>query len=243
MEGERDPPEPDPPARRARRLPRRAASTRPPSRAGRATRSAVLVDGARRDRRGLRRAPPPGRPAAQPGRHPGRCRRTSRSTRRSASRPTRTGRTTRARPAPRYLTQAAVLAVRNFTSAATGLADRDRAVPRPDPPQREDDRQLLGRPDPRRPVHPAADLDRRRPRPRLAGRAPDAGTRPQTVTTLQGAQQTIALGPDRLAGVDQGAGQQRRRLPQRQLRPPVREPDAADELARDVRHPGHARSR
>ena len=66
--------------------------------------------------------PPPGRPAAQPGRHPADVARTSRSTRRSASRPTRTGRTTRARPARRYLTQAAVLAVRNFTSAATGLA-------------------------------------------------------------------------------------------------------------------------
>ncbi len=35
-----------------------------------------------------------------------------------------------------YLTQAAILAVRNFTSAATGLADRHRAVPRPDPAQR-----------------------------------------------------------------------------------------------------------
>ena len=37
----------------------------------------------------------------------------------------------------------------------------------------EDDRQLLGRPDPRRPLHPAADLDRRRARPRLAGRPAD----------------------------------------------------------------------
>ena len=40
-------------------------------------------------------------------------------------------------------------------------------------------------------------------------------------------QQTIALGPDRLAGSDQAAGHQRRRVLQRQQRPSVREPDAA----------------
>ena len=72
-----------------------------------------------------------------------------------------------------YLTQATVLAVRNFTSAATGLAGGHRPHPRADPPQHEDPRQLLGRPDPRRPVHPPADLDRRCDRARLAGRAPD----------------------------------------------------------------------
>ena len=43
--------------------------------------------------------------------------------------------------------------------------------------------------------------------------------------------------PRRLAGMDQGDGQQRRWLLQRQLGPPVREPHAADQLARDVRHP------
>ena len=36
-------------------------------------------------------------------------------------------------------------------------------------------------------------------------------------------------GTDRIPGGDQGAGQQRRRLPERQLGPPVREPDAAHE--------------
>ena len=44
------------------------------------------------------------------------------STPRSASRPTPTGRTTRARPGVSYLSQMLILAVRNFTSAATGLA-------------------------------------------------------------------------------------------------------------------------
>ena len=54
-----------------------------------------------------------------------------------------------------------------------------------------------------------------------------------TATTLEGAQQTIAQGPCRLAGGDQDAGHQRRRLLQRQLRPPVREPDPAREPAAD----------
>ena len=63
------------------------------------------------------------------------------------------------------------------------------------------------------------------------------------VTTLEGAPADHRHRADRLAGVDQGAGQQRRRVPQRQLGPPVREPDAADELARDVRDPAASRSR
>ena len=142
-----------------------------------------------------------------------------------------------------YLTQAAVLAVRNFTSAATGLAIAIALFRGLTRRSVEDHRQLLGRPDPRRPVHPAADLDRRRARPRLAGRPADVGSGPRRSTTLQGAQQTIALGPIASQEFDQGARQQRRRLPQCQLRPSVREPDAADELARDVRHPGRSRSR
>ena len=93
-----------------------------------------------------------------------------------------------------YLTQAGMLAVRNFTSAATGLADRDRAVPRADAPERDDDRQLLGRPDARDPLPPAADLDRRRPRPRLAGRAPDLGPHARR-DDAPGRAQTIAIGP------------------------------------------------
>ena len=74
-------------------------------------------------------------------------------------------------------------------------ADRHRPDPRPDPAQLEDARQLLGRPDPRRPLHPAADLDRRRAGPRLAGRPADVGCRPRPSRRSQGAQQTIAFGP------------------------------------------------
>ena len=46
-------------------------------------------------------------------------------------------------------------------------------------------------------------------------------------------------GPDRLAGGDQGAGHERRRHLQRQLRAPVREPDRADEPAADLPAAGH----
>ena len=138
-----------------------------------------------------------------------------------------------------YLIQMTLLAVRNFTSAATGLAVAIALV-----------RGLTRRSastignywvDMTRGVLYILlpDRVRLRPRPRLAGRAADvrctgdrhhprgraADARPRT---------------DRLAGDHQGAGQQRRRLPERQLRPPLREPDAADQLPRDgghVRHP------
>ena len=43
----------------------------------------------------------------------------------------------------------------------------------------------------------------------------------------------------RLAGGHQGAGHQRRRLLQRQLRPPLREPDAVLQPLRDLPDPGH----
>ena len=46
-----------------------------------------------------------------------------------------------------------------------------------------------------------------------------------TAHTITGLTQTIAMGPGRLAGGDQGARHQRRRLLQHQLRAPVREPD------------------
>ena len=140
-----------------------------------------------------------------------------------------------------YLTQAAVLAVRNFTSAATGLAIAIALF-----------RGLTRRSsatignywvDLTRGVLyillPIA----------LVGAlvlvwqgVPQTWNTPQTITTLE-VRSRPSPRADRLAGVHQGAGQQRRRLPQRQLRPSVREPDAADELARDVRHPAACPSR
>ena len=52
-------------------------------------------------------------------------------------------------------------------------------------------------------------------------------------TTLEGAKQTIALGPGRLADRDKDARHQRRRLLQRQCGASVREPDGAVELRPD----------
>ena len=220
-------PQPDRPAASSARSTASAASTRPPSRAGRATRSpcssmalVAIVAGYVVLR--LQDVLP-----LNQGGIPADDARTSRSTRRSASRPTRTGRTTRARPARRYLTQAAVLAVRNFTSAATGLAiaialfrgltrrstktlgnywvDLTRGVLYILLPISIVGALVLVWQGVPQTWDPTAD------RHDAPGRPADHRAR-----------------PDRLPGVDQGAGQQRRRLLQRQLRPSVREPDAAD---------------
>ena len=60
--------------------------------------------------------------------------------------------------------------------------------------------------------------------PRLPGRHPDA-PRYATYTTVRRRDQTLALGPGGLAGGDQAARHQRRRLLQRQQRDAVREPE------------------
>ena len=170
----------------------------------------------------------------QPGRHPGRCRRTWRSTRRSASRPTPTGRTTRARPARRYLTQATMLAVRNFTSAATGLAVAIALI------------RGLTRRSAKTLGNYWVDLTRGvlyilLPISIVGALVLVWQGVPQTWNPIAGRDHAPGRHADhrhrarRLAGMDQGDGQQRRRLLQRQLVPPVREPDAADQLARDLR--------
>ena len=56
--------------------------------------------------------------------------------------------------------------------------------------------------------------------------------------TKTATEQTLALGPGRLADRDQAARHQRRRLLQRQLGASVREPDAAVQLPRAARDPG-----
>ena len=114
---------------------------------------------------------------------------------------------------------------------------RHRADPRADPPEREDPRQLLGGPDPRHPLPPRCPIS-------IVGALVLVWQGvPQTWSPTAGRDDAPGRSadhrprPDRLPGVDQGAGQQRRRVPQRELRPPVREPDRPHELARDVRHP------
>ena len=147
-----------------------------------------------------------------------------------------------------YFTQMAGLAYHNFVSAAVGIAVAIafiRGIA-----QKEKDtlgnfwvdlvRGLA--------LGAAADLHRRRAVPRLAGRRPEpAAVRQARDRSADGhddgrrqaADESRAddrAGPGRVAGDHQAVRHQRRRLLQRQQRASVREPDAAVELPRDVRH-------
>ena len=133
-----------------------------------------------------------------------------------------------------YLSQMAGLAWHNFVSAAVGIAIAVAVVPRHRAHDDQDARQLLGRPDALLALRLAADLDRR-----LAccssGRACRRTSTPyQDVVSIEGFKQTITGGPMASQEVDQGARHQRRRLRQRELRLAEREPDAAQQPARDV---------
>ena len=91
--------------------------------------------------------------------------------------------------------------VQNFVSAADRHGGRCRADPRLRARSADDDRQLLGRPDPRDALHPAAVCARPRAVPglRRACCRPSAPT--STAHDARGrAQQTIARRPGRLAG-------------------------------------------
>ena len=106
-------------------------------------------------------------------------------------------------------------------------------------------RQLLGRPDPQHALHPAAAVARAGAGARLAGRGADlrgprdgAAARPARRRRRAAVtEQTHRARAGRVAGRDQAARHERRRLLQRQLRAPVREPDAALQLPRDARDP------
>ena len=211
---------------RARHLPRCAASTRTRNSTGSAYAIAMLAfsiagfvvavrdcSGCRACCRSIRRARP-------------RCRPTSRSTPRSASSPTPTGSPTCRETTMSYLTQMAGLTVHNFVSAATGIALAIALVRGFARRSAQDDRQFLGRSDPLHALHPAADLDRRRPGLRLAGHAAE----PQRLHRGDDAGRRQAghrAGPGGFAGSHQDAGHQRRRLLQRQLGASVREPERA----------------
>ncbi|CAA9542070.1 MAG: Potassium-transporting ATPase A chain, partial [uncultured Thermomicrobiales bacterium] len=117
--------------------------------------------------------------------------------------------------------------------------DGDRRRRRADPRLRaavgQGDRQLLGRHDPCRPLHPAADLGPRRARLR-GGRCPADGRRLPRDRHGRGRCAARAARPGRLPGGDQDARHERWRHPERQLLAPLREPqrlhqprpDAAD---------------
>ena len=119
------------------------------------------------------------------------------------------------------------LTVHNFLSAATGIALAVALVRGFARARRQHDRQFLGRPHPLHALRAAADL-RSSSRCSWSCRACRRTSTPMsTATTLEGGKQTIAHGPGRLAGGDQDARHQRRRLLQRQLGASLREPDAA----------------
>ena len=78
-----------------------------------------------------------------------------------------------------YFSQMVGLAVQNFVSAAVGMAVLVAVIRGIVSRGGHELGQLLGRPDPLAPLHPAADLDRRRALPRLPGGRPDARRLPR----------------------------------------------------------------
>ena len=132
-----------------------------------------------------------------------------------------------------YLTQMVGLAVQNFASAAVGIAIAVAADPRLRALRLRRHRQLLGRPRARLlyvllplALVIAVVLVSRGVVQTFDGPAPRTRSTART--------QTIARGPFASQDRDQAARHERRRLLQRQLRAPLREPDAVHEHARDL---------
>ncbi len=154
-----------------------------------------------------------------------------------------------------YFTQMAGLAYHNFVSAAVGIAVAIAFIRGVAQKEKDTHRQLLGRPGARPALGAAADLHRRRARAGVAGRRPEPAPvrqgrghrsadghddrRGGQAADAGGERADHRAGPGRLAGDHQAVRHQRRRLLQRQQRASVREPDAAVELPRDVRHLRH----
>ena len=136
-----------------------------------------------------------------------------------------------------HLTQAVGLAVQNFVSAAVGIAVAI-ALIRGLVRRRADTIGNFWVDVTRSTLYVLApDRVPGSARPRLAGRAADL-RRPRHGDDAPGRAADHLSRTDRLAGGDQGAGHERRRHRQRQLGPPVREPDRPHELARAVPDPG-----
>ncbi len=139
-----------------------------------------------------------------------------------------------------YFSQMAGLAVQNFVSAAVGIAVLAAVIRGIRRAQRDGPRQLLGRPGPDLALHPAADLLRRGPGPRLPGRDPD----PRRLTGHPHDRRRHpddGAGARRLPGGDQGARHKRRRLLQRQQLLPVRERERVDQPPRAAADPDDPR--
>ncbi len=129
-----------------------------------------------------------------------------------------------------YFVQMAALTVQNFTSAAAGIAIAIALVRGFARQETKTHRQLLGRHHARDGLHPAADLARRRAGLRLAGSDPELGS-VHAGDDGRRRDPDDRAGPGRLAGGDQAARDQRRRVFQRQLGASVREPDALHDVA------------
>ena len=140
-----------------------------------------------------------------------------------------------------HLTQMLGLTVHNFVSAATGLAMAFALVRGFRALAAHDGRQFLGRSDPRHALRPAADLVRRRARPRRARRAADA-RRLGRGDDARGRQADHLDRPGGEPGGDQGARHQWRRLLQRQCRASVREPQRLVQHAGDLGAAGRSPS-
>ena len=138
-----------------------------------------------------------------------------------------------------YLSQMGSLAVQNFVSAAVGIAV---AIALIRGFQRKGSKTIgnfwvdLVRD---RPLHPAADRVRGRGRLHGPGRDPDAGRPGPHLRRAQRRPPDHSARPGRLAGGHQAAGDERRRVLQRQRRQPVREPDRPDQLPVDPADPVH----
>ena len=214
----------------------RAAAHRPGARAGLERTPGRRWCSARCSARALRDPADPGDPPVQPrglrSAHLGR----DLQHRRRRSSPTPTGSTTAARRRMSYFSQMAGLAVQNFVSAAVGMAVAGRGDPRV---RRAGRRAALGNfwVDLTRvaALHPAADLDRRCAAAGLPGRGPDLA--PYVTYHPRRRRADARARAGRLAGRHQAARHQRRRVLQRQLGDPVREPHAALELRRDAADP------
>ena len=125
---------------------------------------------------------------------------------------------------------------------------RRRHHPRHQPARSAHARQLLGRPHPHHAAHPAAAVVRRRHR--CCRSAGSCRTSPATPTprrsTPPSPPTVVAVDPRRAGGQPgrhQAARHQRRRVLQRQLGPPVREPDRHHQLHRELGDPASSRSR
>ena len=116
-----------------------------------------------------------------------------------------------------YFSQMAGLTVQNFLSAGVGIAVAVALIRGIVGPQRQEPRQLLAGPRPHDPVGADADLVRGRARARVPGLDPEL----LALRELQrdhGPAESDRDGPGRLAGGDQGARHERRRLLQRRTR-------------------------